>query len=394
MKIYYNNKTGCVTLCNDIKTNNLLEQDSSSSILPKSVMQGYLCGTEVNPEGDEITADQIYNSGFNYVLLCFFSISTDSTNGIKIEGNICCNNIEGYKDLANQLIDKGVNIGICIGGDGCSGYDDSIKTATDEQIITAFDKLREDLGIRFTGIDIDIEGFTGNINDRTTYIDKIGKALYLNKKDYFVTLAPTPEQFTPQGYNSNSLSPNWAVNLTPLYYKHVMIQWYEGGCVSGDTCPCWGSSDIIKDTCPKDPSSWDTNYSNELSTKCGIVDWIKAFSNRGNPKSSQWTTDKIVIGTKSWCGLVKPTKCSSDMDNGIWSADQIINIVDKLNSNIGGVSIWNVNDYYSPGYANTGNPVSSKCEFSNIVSNKLGIKSSSSTKKCTYNLTSSPCSSA
>ena len=150
------------------------------------------------------------------------------------------------------------------------------------------------------------------------------------------------------------------------------------------------SSDIIKDTCPKVSSSWDSP-SIMLSTKCGIVDWIKAFSNKGNLKYSQWTTDKIVIGTKSWCVGDTPGECI-DKDTGIWTADKIVEVIDALDGKIGGVGIWNINTYYSSEYADTGNPVSSKCEFSNIVSNKLGIKSSSSSKKCTYKLTSTLCS--
>lgn len=357
---------------------------TSSCMEHNKVMQGYLCGKKVNPEDTDITADQIYNSGFNYILLCFFSISADPTNGIKITGNKCCKNIEGsqYRELANQLIDKGVNIGISIGGDGCKGHDDSISTATDEQIIAAFDKLREDLGIQFTGIDFDMEQCRSGTC--ITYIDKIGKALFNNNKDYFVTLVPMSSQFTPQGY-SNSL---WSVELTPKYYKHVMIQWYQGGCLGTQSCPCWGDSDIIKDSCPSNPTSW-TESSIGLDLKCGVVDWIRAFSNGGNKSSSQWTSDKIVIGTKSWCGSTSPIKCSSTTnvtDTGIWSADQILKIIDALDGKIGGVGLWDVNDYYSPGYGykNTNNPVTNECDFANIVANKLGIKNSTSTKKCDY----------
>ena len=35
------------------------------------------------------------------------------------------------------------------------------------------------------------------------------------------------------------------------------------------------------------------------SAKCGTYDWVEGFKNVGE---YSWPKEKIVIGTKSWCG--------------------------------------------------------------------------------------------
>ena len=189
-------------------------------------------------------------------------------------------------------------------------------------------------------------------------------------------------QFTPQGVNNGV----WTSSkiLKPEYFNHVMIQWYEGNCNTQNgfwTCPKWGNSNIVNDSCKT--VTWDKNIFDYTNT-CGMVDWLNAFSNEQNPNSSQWTTDKIVIGSKSWC----TAQCNSS-DSGIWNAEQIKNITKGLNGNIGGVGLWNINDYYndSYNYTNQGNPISSECSFTEQVAFDFGnttVKPSS--KTCDFNI--------
>ena len=347
------------------------------------VLQGYLCGVTM-------TAEQIINSGFNYVVLSFYKIVSAPATApynIEIVGDQCCSNDKEdnqYKKIATDLIQAGVTVGISLGGDGCAGYDDSLATASEKEIVDAFERLRTNDGINYGAIDIDWE--TCSEEKCIGYINKIGKAISESGKDYFVSLVPMSSQFTPQGY---MYPDRWSVKLNPDYFHHVMIQWYEGGCQGTQTCPCWGNSKIIKESCPTDPKVWHTKkYTEELQKRCGSVQWLKAFSNGGNSKGSQWPSDKIVIGAKSWCNGDTPAPCKTS-DTGIWSANQISDIIDEMDGKIGGVGLWDLNDYYAEGYnyTNTGNPMTNECEFGQIISKKLGINPNlKATKDCSYNM--------
>ena len=237
--------------------------DFSCTPIPK-IIQGYLCGTP------GVTPEKILNSGFNYVLSCFYKFE-DSDGKIQlVTADNCCNPSQ-TTDYLKELIKEGITVGVSVGGDGgsCIGYDSSLDSASPQDIFDAFEKLRTSTGIDFSAIDIDFESCKDE--NCIKNIQKIGEAFYNNDKGYFVSLVPMSSQFTPQAVNNGLWNSNKILN--PEYFHHVMIQWYEGNCnlQNGNwTCPKWGNSDLVNNACKT--VTWNKNRF-DYTTSCGMVDW-------------------------------------------------------------------------------------------------------------------------
>jgi len=90
----------------------------------------------------------------------------------------------------------------------------------------------------WSGIDFDWE--QSNAAAAPNAINQIGYAM---KGFAYTTAVPMSSQFVPGGIQGwKTLDPN-AINA-------VSVQWYQGGCVGTQSCPCWGDHELIGEDCP------------------------------------------------------------------------------------------------------------------------------------------------
>lgn len=163
-------------------------------------------------------------------------------------------------------------------------------------------------------------------------------------------------QFTP-----NALQ-GWH-NLDPSQVDLVQPQWYQGGCVGTQSCPCWGSHQVADlPNCP----GFTQSYMQQAS-KCSVSQWVSGFQKVG---AYSWNPNQIVIGAKSWCGGDTPAQCQSS-DTGIWGYQQMINILKTTGAR--GVYMWDINDYFTPGYGTYGNSISDSCKWTNQIADAFNI---------------------
>jgi len=311
---------------------------------PKIILGGYACGIS------HLTADKIVDAGFNFVLVSFFDTVAD--NGVfKVVPNKCCGASADYQ-LARDLLAKGVTVSVSIGGDGCQSQPPSgLDQLSADAIVSGFEAFRTESGVNWSGIDFDWEGWSDDSTPRT--INKFGEAL--RPKGIFVTTAPMSSQFNPGGLQG------WKA-LNPASVDAAMPQWYQGGCVGTQSCPCWGPQPVTSAQCPGFKQSYM-----QQARLCGIKDWIDGFQSVG---SYSWKPESIVIGAKSWCGGDIPSTCAQG-DTGIWGWDQMNNILEQ--TKVLGVYIWDLNDYFMDEYFATGNIINDKCQWANHIAQKLGL---------------------
>jgi hypothetical protein len=222
------------------------------------------------------------NAGFNFVLVSFFDTAVTSGK-FSIVSNRCCDGASSY-GLAKQLLAKGVKVAISIGGDGCQGTAPTgLETLSAAAIVQGWQDFITASGVAWSGIDFDWEG--GNDNRMALAINNVGAAL--RPKGWIVTTAPMSSQFVPGG------AQGWTA-LNPANVDAVMPQWYQGGCVGTQSCPCWGTQPVSTTTCPGFAQSYM-----QQSSKCGVKQWVDGYTKVG---AYSWPASQIVIGVKSWCG--------------------------------------------------------------------------------------------
>jgi hypothetical protein len=156
-------------------------------------------------------------------------------------------------------------------------------------------------------------------------------------------------QFVPGG------TQGWTA-LNPAKVDLVLPQWYQGGCVGTQSCPCWGTQPVSTTTCPGFLQSYQ-----QQSSKCGIKQWVAGFSKVG---IYSWSPSKIVIGVKSWCGGDVAQPCAQQ-DTGIWGYKQMTDILSQ--TGVRGVYMWSLNNYYKDSYYKAGNPINARCDWSNRI---------------------------
>jgi uncharacterized membrane protein YgcG len=320
---------------------------TSNSGFPAKVLGGYICGTA------SIDVDKIVKSGFNLVMISFFD--TVVSNGkFSVVENKCCSASSAYA-IAKQLISKGVKVTASIGGEGCQGTAPAgLETLSAAAIVAGWQDFITSTGVQWSGIDFDWEG--GNENRMAQAINNVGAAL--RPKGWIVTAVPMSSQFVPGG------AQGWTA-LDPSKVDASMPQWYQGGCVGTQSCPCWGASAITTTSCPGFAQSYM-----QQSAKCGVKQWIEGFSKVG---SFSWSANQVVIGVKSWCGGDVASSCTSS-DTGIWGYKQMTDILTQTGAR--GVYMWSLNNYYKDSYFSAGNPVNARCDWSNRIAPTLGLSAS------------------
>lgn len=299
------------------------------------VLWTYVCGETTNPNDQKMDFDYLKSQYPNYICLSFAQIVG---NTLMWNKNGCGQYDKGFLTNLKKMHDIGVCISISVGG-----QDSSFTKVTDiAKFVNSFEIMRSILvgvdGIAFIdGIDFDIEDFeTDKYPEMGENFNDIARAL--KEKGYVVTAVPAASQFTPAcGYS-------WASNLNNLtnldfnLFDGVMMQWYQGGCLNGNsgTCPSNGQGVInyLLAFSGKEYSQKDPNNANNPPS-------IGACYGFGNQTSGKWATgcedckiipsEKIVLGIQTY--RLQQTLTLDDLIK-----------VTQSGVPFGGTGFWDIND--------------------------------------------------
>jgi|SRR5579863_3160444 len=315
IKKYYDNKFENFSSLNTIdrvKIYHLKSREPKEGVInpfPASVgskvLWAYICGETTNPNDYKIDFNYLKSQYPNYICLSFAKI----VGSTLMWNNAGCGQYDkGFLTNLKKMHDIGVCISISIGG----GTDSTFTKVTDiPTFVNSFEMMRSLLvgvdGIAFIdGIDFDIEDFgTSVYPEMGENFNDIARAM--KQKGYVVTAVPAASQLTPGCGYSWAGNKNNLINLDFNLFDGVMIQWYQGGCLAGNSgiCPSngLGAINILSAFSGTAYSKKDPNNANNPPS-------IGACYGPGSQVTGKWATDckdcttipseKIVLGLQTY----------------------------------------------------------------------------------------------